>query len=332
MSSRCLSGRYLWKCGAYAGFERKKSGELTLADEENPGIFISRTYDSGKKETQWDRLVLDFSPNMQTQVYVWIFENREEGAEAEEIEDIREQLAYLKERAQYVSGFGQMLLYGGERGRYAKLALEFMGEETEDAVFRGYEISFPKDSFAEYLPAIYRDNPQLDRFLAIQQSIYLELERQIDFLAKELDYEVCSNGQAVRLAEWMGWGELARQADDQTVRKLLSTGISLLNQKGTCGYYKELTEILTDRKAVMIEEPQKNQATVLVLGCPEEGKEKHLEWLRRNVPIGVRINFVILHKTDRLDGQYFLDVTSYLSEYESELAENGVDIDSLRLL
>lgn len=335
MTKQCLSAAYLQKCGTQTGFHEESGGSLVLTKEWEAGIFISRIYDSGRKQTEWNRIVLDIDSNAVIQVYVWLFDEQKEGRAVDKQGGIREQLAYLKTRAQYSSNYREMLLYGRlqGRGRFARLAVEILrGDRTGNVRFNSYGISFPKESFTSYLPAIYRDNLQLERFLSVHQSIYLELEQQIDNLATQLDYEHCSAKQVKCLADWMGWGELAGQVDEETLRKLLKEGISLANRKGTCEYYKRMAEILTGRQAVLLEEPEKHKAILLIKCRPEEGRERYLEWLRKNVPIGIRMDFVILHRTDRLDGQYFLDVTAHLSRYESELSGNGVDIDSLRLL
>ncbi|MDE6701666.1 MAG: hypothetical protein K2K10_11770 [Acetatifactor sp.] len=334
MKKQCLSDEYLSRCGFQKGFVQEKEGKLKLPVKGGEGIFVSQTYDSGEKQTQWNRIVLDISYNAVFHAYVWLFDDRREGERADAIVDMEERFDYIKERAQYDSNYRDQLLYGHDEGmgRYAKLAVKITPEGEKDVVFKGYAMSFPKESFVAYLPVIYRNNLQLERFLAVYQNIYLELEEKIDALAKELDYECCSYKQAVRLAEWMGWGELADRVDERTLRELLREGISLAGRKGTCGYYTRLAEILWNQKAIMLEEPDRRRATVLIKGRPKDGWEACLEWMKRTAPIGVSIDFVFLHRTDRLDGQYFLDVTACLSRYESELCEGGVCIDSLKLL
>lgn len=334
MKKECLSAKKLWKCGKHTGFCEEKSGALRLAQGTNTGIYISQSYDSGRRGMEWNRIALNTGPNLAIQVYVWLYDEEQEGAEADSRKGVYEQLAYVKARAQYTSNYHDMLLYGKPRGkgRFARLAVEvFRGEDEEDALLCSYQISFPKESFTQYLPAIYEGNPELERFLAVQQNIYLDLERQIDDLANQLDYDYCSGNQTRRLAKWMGWGDLAEQADEETLRRLLRTGTALSSQKGTCMYYTRLAEILTGQRAVLLEEKDGRKATLLIKGKPQQGRESYLEWMRRNVPVGIAMDIVILHRTDRLDGQYFLDVTSFLSRHESQLSPMGVNIDSLIL-
>lgn len=330
MATHCYSDAGLLRCGSQDGFLRTKGG-LAAGGKES-GIFVSQVYDSGREGTQWNHLRLDVDRNGAVEVFVWLFDRLEEYGEKLRQEDIRRWFGEKKVSAGYASCYRNMLLYGHGGGRYARIAVEILPGDGNDVVFGGYDLSFPKESFAEYLPVIYQNNIQLDRFLAVQQYIYLEMEEKVDHLAEKLDYELCSRKQLVRLAEWLGWGELAWQADRDTLEKLMRAGIALAGKKGTCGYYLTMTEILIGQKAAISEEPESSRAVVLILGEPEKGKEKHLEWLKKNVPIGIEIEFVILRKTQRLDGQYFLDHTSYLSEYESELTEYGCPIENMRLL
>jgi len=330
MTTYCYSGIKLLRCGIQDGFMQTDEG-LVVEQEDSSGIFVSRIYDSGVEGTQWNCVSFAIDSDAIVEIYVWLFDRIEEYGEILGQEDVRKWYAERKGNAGYHSHYRNMLLYGHGCGRYARLAVEILPGDGEMAVFRGYDLSFPKESFTGYLPAIYQDNLQLERFLAVQQYIYLKTEEKVDHLADKLDYELCGKKQLVRLAGWLGWGELARQVDRDTLIKLLQAGISLSGKKGTCAYYVEMAEILTGQKAIIMEETERCRATVIVLGQPEGGREKHLAWLRKNVPIGIRIDFIILHGTDRLDGQYFLDHTSYLSWYESELTEYGCPIESLRL-
>lgn len=334
MKKQCLSSKYLCRCGVQRGFKEDKGGSLLLSQMGAKGIFVSRTYDSGERRTQWDRIVLDIGYSAVFHAYVWIFDDRQEGERADAVENIETRFEYVQARAQYHSNYRDQLLFGAKdgAGRYAKLALTMDAEDEKDVVFRGYSIAFPKESFTNYLPVIYQNNLQLERFLAVYQSVYLALEEKIDNLAEALDYEFCNLQEAVRLAKWMGWGELAEQLEERTLRRLLREGVYLAGRKGTCQYYIRLVKILLDQEAVMLEEPDKKRGTVLIKGRPKEGWESSLEWMKRTTPIGIRIDFVFLHRTDRLDGQCFLDVTACLSQYESELCEQGVCLDCLKLL
>lgn len=331
MATHCLSGRSLLRCGSQYGF-RQTGGGLAMRPESAWAVFVSQIYDSGRDGTEWNHIMLDIGSDAVLELYVWLFDRIDEEEEALLQENIRFWFNARKAVAQYSSNYRNMLLYGSGAGRYARLAVKVLRSTGKNALFRGYDLSFPKESFTEYLPAIYRENLRLQRFLAVHQNLYLGMEKKVDDLAEKLDYELCMKNQAVRLARWLGWGDLARQVEEGTLRELLRRGISLAGRKGTCQYYVEMVGILTGAEAFVIEEPEECRATVVLRERPEDGRERYLDWLRKNVPIGMAIDFVVLHRTDRLDGQCFLDVTSCLSEYDSALTENGCPVECLRLL
>lgn len=338
MTKRCLSAKELGTCGEQSGFKRGERGELILADRQCPGTFVSRIYDSGTPGTEWNRLLLQISHPAVLQVYVYLFDDLQEGRQTGKKETLNERFAYLQKNAQYTSNYREMLLYGQEygKGRFAQIGLKLFTKNVRGdraaAQFYGYEMSFPKESFTRYLPAIYRGNLALERFLAVHQSLYLDLERQIDNLAVSLDFEVNGKEELSLLAGWMGWGELALIGEEETLRKLLGTGMSLIRKKGSLEYYTEMVRLLLDLEPVVVEETKKRKCTLLLLEPPPEEKEKYLQWLRADMPVGIKMELLVLNRTTYLDGQYFLDTTSRLSEEESALLEGGILLGAVRLL
>lgn len=331
MPTHCLSGKSLLQCGIQDGF-RQQGGGLVLPARTPSAVYVSRIYDSGKEGTEWNHIRLDIGKDAVLEMYVWLFDEIGQGEEETLRKNVAEWFQGRKDGAQYRSNYRNMLLYGGGCGRYARIAVKVLQSKGKDTVFKGYDLSFPKESFTEYLPAIYRDNRSLERFLAVHQNIYLGLEEEIDTLAEKLDPELCEENHRVMLAKWLGWGDLARQLEEGVLKELLRRGISLTGKKGTCSYYVELTELLTGEEVSILEEPGRGRAVVLIWDQPKRGREKYLEWLKKNVLIGIEIEFVILNQTGRLDGQFFLGKTSRLSPYESRLPEEGCPIECLRLL
>lgn len=342
MLRKILAGRNLKDCGDCEGFS-VENGALKLAKGSREGYFVSCIYDSGENAMEWNRLLLNIDMNLVIRAHVWLFDRREKGELPDGYETdrqtqdrrslVRKQFDYVKESAQYHSDYRDILLYGKEKGRFARFAVAVFSQDGGmDGGFQGYVLSFPKESFTGYLPGIYRENLCLERFLAVQQSLYLNLEWVIDSLAEAMDHANCGGKQAVRLAKWVGWGDLASQVDDATLQALLDTGISLISKKGTCGYYRELVKILTGKSAIIVEEPEKCAATVLISEKPKGDWQKKLKWLQQNVPIGMNIRFLVLDKTDRLNEMFFLDHTAMVSKYESKLTADGVETENIRLL
>ncbi|MCM1527168.1 MAG: hypothetical protein NC091_07980 [Bacteroides sp.] len=330
----------MWRCGGQSGFEQDRSGSLFLPGNGEKGLFVSMTYDSGERQTQWSRIVLRIGRKAMISVYVWLFDEKSEGDEADAIEDIGERFLYVQKRSCYHSHYRGMLLFGGQssqgsRGRYAKFAVEMLAKDGEEHVnFTGYSLSFPKESFADYLPSIYRDDLSLERFLAVHQGIYLEQEEWIGSLPRQLDYEYCNDNGIARLAGMMGWDELLSLTSKAGQRQLLREGVRLAGRKGTRQYYVRLAEILLHPKVQLWEDREGRRVTVYVPGAPRKGWRDIADWFERNAPIGVRMDFVFERGADKseLGGNYILDETSYLSDRESGLSGGGVCVDNMELL
>lgn len=335
MTTKCLSNKYLWKCGSAAGFARSPEGALLLPEQEGRGIFISQTYDSGEKDMQWNRLHIDITKKAVFVLWAYVFHDREEGVKIDLLQEIGQKYEYITQKAQIRSNYSDCLLYGANKasGRYIKLCLEVLQTgNPEKWVLEGYDISFPKENFVSYLPGVYRDNAELEKYMAVLQNLYLETEQDIDDITGNLDYEHCTKEQAVRLGRFMGYTDRLEQLDRKTLMKLQSHGAELAAGKGTRQYYEILARILTGQEAVLIEEKGKWKCTLLFKGRVAEEKKKYLEWIIGEAPVGIEMKTVILHPTDRLDEQCFLDYTASVSEKQCVIEDGGTVLRNLYLM
>ena len=156
MPTHCYSNADLLNCGRQDGLRHTGEG-LAVEREGQSGIYVSRIYDSGREGTQWNQLCLDIGKGVLLQVYVWLFDRMEESEEGLCQEDVRQWFTGKKASAQYHSEYRNVLLFGHGRGRYARIAIEILSGSETGAVFRGYDLSFPKESFTQYLPAVYQN-------------------------------------------------------------------------------------------------------------------------------------------------------------------------------
>lgn len=330
----CLSSKKLWECGTQQGFRQKDSGELLLQETEKQGVFVSGCYDSGTKDGEWNRLLLSVSAGAVFAAYVYLFNGEDEKQKISDM-SIMEKYEYLKRHAQCTSQYRDSLLYGNrmQKGRYAQLCVEmFQPMGKAEAVLEGFALSFPREDFTRYLPAIYRNNELISRYMAVLQSVYLELEQKIDRIAWELDYAYCKKENLIRLAGLMGYGDIAETADEEMLRKLLEKGVFLSCRKGTKPYFETLACILSGKAAVLVEEKEKKRCRLLIKGEPGKDREACLEKLKSRAPLGVELTIEVLRRTDRLNDSFFLDHTAALSGKEWELLEQGTWLEDLTML
>jgi len=196
------------------------------------GIFTSQIFDSGKAETKWDRLKLEIPRQNKIEVCVYIFEDTQN----------------IPKNPSIVSRFTDILLYnGGINGRYLCFEVKLLENEAN---FTAYELSFPKQSFVEYLPEIYHGNEQLERFLAVYQNQYLDAEDEIMNFHNRLNLQ---KTDAPEKFAPVICGEIFLGLPENRLRKLLGVSSLLYRIKGTKNCIKLLIYALTGKFPIIID-------------------------------------------------------------------------------
>ncbi|MFR9189644.1 MAG: phage tail protein [Anaerotruncus massiliensis (ex Togo et al. 2019)] len=96
------------------------------------------------------------------------------------------------------------LLLHSLTGRYVWIYAGAYPAGECDWTLRGLRLEFPRVSFTGYFPEIYRQDDFFDRYIAVFQSLYLDLERRADELPHRLDYETVPDEGLLELADWLG--------------------------------------------------------------------------------------------------------------------------------
>jgi len=106
--------------------------------------------------------------------------------------------------------------------------------------------------YLDHLPAIYREDELMGRFLMLFESFWAPIEQQIDHLALYLDSRLTPAEFLPWLASWIdlvldeAWPEHRR-------RQLLGAATDLYRKRGTCQGLREYLEIYTGGKATIVE-------------------------------------------------------------------------------
>jgi phage tail-like protein len=109
-----------------------------------------------------------------------------------------------------------------------------------------------KGRYLDQLPAIYRDDELMGRFLMLFESFWAPIEQQIEHLALYLDPRLTPAEFLPWLASWIdlvldeAWPEDRR-------RQLLRSATDLYRKRGTCQGLREYLEIYTEGKATIVE-------------------------------------------------------------------------------
>ncbi len=226
---------------------------LSKKNGEN-GVYISGAFDSGQAETVWHRLRIDMEIPGGAIVNIRIYASDSAdvivpspGGEGKLKTDINK---YVKDKSIDINRKIDMLDYIGSKkyvnlddllmfgfkGRYLWLCLEIINYEKQRVKIKSVKLEFPRVSFVDYLPEIYRENEKDDSFLArylgIFQSVYIDLEDRIDNTPVHFDAEKTSKDFLNWMADWLSvknasiWGE-------KKLRTLIKESVSIYKMKGT---------------------------------------------------------------------------------------------------
>lgn len=287
----CRSDSELVRCGKF----------------QSDGSYLSQVYDSGALGTEWNRLQLTGGESCTITVYA--------SDNLTAIENM------VLSKPVYQSNAPDILLYG-VFGRYIRILI------TPAAAFSGFEISFPKQSIAELLPAVYQGNEILERFLGVLQSAYMDQNKtlmrfHLRLLPTAQDaLPILDNLLGVK--DWKADTELLLAAPKLLRRRGTGEALKKLAQQLT-GYRAVLVECFQwamlvknehERKALQILYGSETRSAVLLLAPTTKNRDYNRlkELLPDFCPVGVSCRLIRLEYAMLLDGHCYLGVNSRLTE------------------
>jgi len=255
-----------WKEGFRENLELNAEGYMQLKDRNKMGIFISKSLDFVDRGMTYHRLILEciLSENANIQVGVRASDvtylvykgklNEVDEFLADPKVSLEEKQQLFKEKgAVYYSKTTDMLLHS-LKGRYLWIYISIFDKSDEPFEMQMISLEFPQLSFVEYLPEIYRTNNEfLKRYLGVFQSIYLDMERQIDRLPMLLDPDIVSGRFLEYLAFWLGIDNEGSILDREQFRYVVKNAVELNRTKGTVRSIKEMVKIYTGEEPYIVE-------------------------------------------------------------------------------
>ena len=82
--------------------------------------------------------------------------------------------------------------------------MNFFNPESLPITIQEIHFNYPKVSFDEYLPVIYQDQLFLQKYLAIYQSLYMDIENQIEEFKASLDFDYANEQTLRKIGTWLG--------------------------------------------------------------------------------------------------------------------------------
>ena len=334
---------------------RGKMHRMTLSEDdrltgEGGGTFcyLAPMFDSTDYEGTWHRLRLEgtFS-NCKYEVIAAATDVNLEETITDEALDFSDKLELLKDYGYVRKVNTDDMLLHNLQGRYLWVFIKVTGSKIDSSFkIEGFSVEFPHGSFVEYLPEIYQDerNSFFERYMAVLQSLYEDLEQEVDFVPRYLDYETAPDVNLKLFAEWTGrWNENGRWTPEQ-LRYLIRNLQSIQCGRGTWTVMEKMIYLMTGQKAAVIEhfrwkdwadkdsvhlkeyyKKYKNDedtfvvvidATEKEVGMSERTLEKMLE---DYTPLGMNCKVLYLKKKSLMDSQAYLEENSYLTSADQEL-------------
>lgn len=252
-----------------------------------------------------------------------------------------QQLALLKEYTYIRKVNTNDLLLHELQGRYLWVFIGVSGSRADSRfAIEGFRVEFPYGSFVEYLPEIYHGarNDFFERYMTVLQSLYEDLEKEVDHIPDDLDYETAPVKNLPVFAQWTGNWATGQKYTPEQMRYLIRHLQKIQSGRGTGRVMEQMIRLVTGRDAVIVEYFKwhdwmgkksgllenyeclfgKNEDTfTVIIDMSGPGKEVSREWLMRFLedytPLGMHCNLVLLQNSSHMDTHCYLDKNSCLS-------------------
>jgi len=256
-------------------------GIAFLSSEElftkEPGLYYSKTLDSGIHQCQWHRLGLkvDLPPRTMLEVYYYSSDDQALKNKIDQI--LSDPAKSTQERADSIDNkIGTWIrpeknpkdmLFRKKTGRYLwlKLALSTFDENVRPALTE-MRVYYPRTSYLRYLPAVYQEDPVssefLERFLSIFETAFYGLETEISSVFKYFDPDTTPGNFLTWLALWLNFG-LEEDWPELKKREFIRRASELYKRKGTPLGMQKLIEVYTGKTALIIEHSRIGKPVVL---------------------------------------------------------------------
>lgn len=221
-------------------------------------------------------------------------------------------------------------------GRYLWLVVELASGGEAGPRVEALSIRFSGDHLADYLPAVYREQDFTYRFLSIFNSMFQDMERQIDTLPGRLDPELADGDTLDFLARWLC---LDAGTDPELLRDMLPHALDFFETMYTAEGVRRTAWLLSGRKPEIIEyfrvdpnDPScRNPALYRRLYgenpyrffllfpydtfSTQRDMERFLDRMRDRVPAGTDFELVLLKPCVQLDWHTYLGINSQISGF-----------------
>ncbi|HWQ48886.1 MAG TPA: phage tail protein [Methanosarcina sp.] len=228
------------------------------------GMYLSKPVDSQVQETRWYRFMLggSFPKGTTVEFHYYISDEFLDEKKLKELPESEWEEGLPGSSVAQGEKKRDALFRTERKGRYLWFRITLVGTEKLSPEVSTVTIFFPKVSYLKYLPSVYSENPAnrdfLDRFLAIFESLFFEIDFTIDHLGRWFD----AAGTPPEFLEWLASWVAADQGGESTARKkiseakqreFISQAVSMYRERGTRQGLEDLIYLYIGKKPIIIE-------------------------------------------------------------------------------
>ena len=353
-----LNKAYDYKRGIFENMEVNGSMLCFRSDRQTGvGRFMTRIFDSTERDMTWHRLVIHTKDCSAEDMRVTVYASDKNELEYEgstftlydffedESRSLDEKIkAFAPFAVRRESGSTDIFLHD-VHGRYLWVLIEQYSAGSANAKIVDVRIFLPAASWIDYMPRIYRnsdgDTHFLERYLGIFQTIYEEIDSEIEDMAHRFDPESAESDFLKWLAGWLDIKDTGLWTEEQ-LRKLIMNAVRLYRMRGTKQALSDIIEIYTGEKPFIIEGFEikdiaaslqggkqllemygGNPYMVTVLVKPGYDIEALRRIALEMLPITAELNLVELDPYVFLDNYTYLGVNSRLGYYRPAVLDGG---------
>ena len=247
-----------------------EGGSLRFAspDESGVGRFLTRVFDCGEKQTLWHRLLIGTENCERHDLRVVVYaaeltEFKYAGNETSVQAVLTDSELSLDKKLEMLERFivkktsgARDILLHDVSGRYVWFLIEAYSRSGQPAALTEIKIFLPAVSLIDDLPQIYRKNDRktgfLERYLAIFQTFYEELNSKIENIAEYFD-PACAEADFLEwIASWLDISDVSLWPEDK-LRKFLLRAVQLYRKRGTRESLSEILELYTGERPYIVE-------------------------------------------------------------------------------
>lgn len=241
------------------------------------GTLITDSLDSGIEKCCWHRIELDATIPSGTVVEVATETSETDWPSDTPFQDRGFSYSSANPKSAIrLTGDNSDCLVQSAPGRYLRMRVRLLASGLKSPVLRSARIHFPRESYLQYLPAVYQEDDEsrlfLERFLSMFQTTFDALDANIDNLWMMFDPASVPEKWFPWLASWIDlplnplWFKQGQRSALQAGRSALKRAGKIYPKRGTPAAFEELISEYAGMGARLVEHFRLRQLVVLTDG------------------------------------------------------------------